>query len=653
MSSRLFVALGLGLGLAACGGGGDALEVPEQCNPLGAGASCMMPWPSSTYLAVDSSTETGFRVDVPIEAMPVNIDDIPVDPAPINRWDGFSPSGPILAAFPSGVSADGLPPIDAPEQSLEADSPIVLVNMDTGERAPFFAEVDMNQDDPLQRTLIIRPIVRLAPKSRYAVGIRTTVKGGDGAPLSPSNAFVALRDGTDYDHPRMAALEPRYTEIFAALDAAGVSKDELVLAWDFVTASDEFLTSDLLSMRADALDAIGDAGANLTYTADALQGDPTLVHSLLIGTVKSPDFLTNGEHDDSVMRRDADGKPLMQGMRDANFAAIIPKCVEDPATVLPVPVMVFGHGLFGSGDGYLNDDFLQSVANDFCFVVIAGDFIGLTSRQLGAAAFAANDLNKAAAITEKLAQSVIDFISIENAIRGPMHDDAQFAYMGTPVVDPDKVYYFGASLGGIMGTVFMGYDKTILRGALGVPGGPWSMLVERSNAWTALQGPAHAAYKDESYYEILVSLLTMAFEPYDPITAAPHVIADPLPDTPAKQVMMYETLGDCLVANISTETLARTMGLPLVMPSLKQPFGLVPATGPGDNGFSVYDEHPTPLPSQFNTPPAEDNGTHSGVHKRPAVLREIHDFLYDGVVADQCFADTVAAECDCATGACE
>jgi hypothetical protein len=653
MTRRLFVVLGLGLGFAGCGGS-DPLEVPEQCNPLGAGASCMMPWPSSAYLAVDSATETGFHLDVPIEAMPINNDQIYVDPAPINRWDGFSPSGPILASFPAGVSADGLPPLDHPEESLEADSPIVLVNMETGERAPFFAEVDMNQADPLLRTLIIRPVVRLAPGSRYAVGIRTTVKGGDGAALPISNAFAALRDGTDYNHPRMAALTPRYDDIFAALEAEGVSKDDLALAWDFVTASDEFLTRDLMTMRTDALEAMGTAGANLTYTADELAGDPTLVHKLLIGTVQSPNFLTNGERDDSVMRRAASGLPEMDGMRDANFAAIIPKCVVDVNTVLPVPVMVFGHGLFGSAKEYLSDDFVGKLAEQDCFVIIAGDFIGLTSRQLGTAAIAANDLNKANAITEKLAQSVIDFISIEHAIRGPMHDNAQFEYNGVPVVDPTRVFYFGASLGGIMGTVFMGYDPTITRGALGVPGGPWSMLVERSNAWNALQAPAHSAYVDQSYYQILVSLLTMAFEPYDPITSAPHVINDPMPDTPAKQIFMYETLGDCLVSNISSETLARTMGLPVVMPSLKQPYGLAPLAGTGSSGFSIYDEHPTPLPSEFNTPPVEDNGTHSGVHQRAAVLRQIEAFLYDGVVSDQCFSDGVTAvECDCSTGACE
>src|SRR5690349_820563 len=127
--SRFYGFVCLSFALVACGGGGESLEVPAECNPLGAGTSCMMPWPSSAYLAEDSATETGFRLDIPIEAMPINTNDRPVDPAPLNRWDGFSPSGPILAAFPNGVASDGLPYLDNIAGSLADDSPIVLVNM--------------------------------------------------------------------------------------------------------------------------------------------------------------------------------------------------------------------------------------------------------------------------------------------------------------------------------------------------------------------------------------------------------------------------------------------------------------------------------------------------------------------------------------------
>ena len=645
----LIASFALGAG-AGCGDGASSSGIPAECNPLGE-VSCMMPWPSAAYLAEDGTTATGFRVELPLEAMPINGNDVPVAVEFYNTWDGFSPSGPIIAGFSTGVSADGLPPHSDIAASLAADSPIVLVNMDTGERAPFFAEVDMNARLETDRTLIIRPVVRLAPKSRYAVAIRDTVKGAAGEDLPVPPAFAALRDGASFAHPRFDAIAPRYDAIFAALEAEGVSRGELVLAWDFVTASDEMLTADLLSMRADALAAIGDTGANLDYALTEFAGDGVRLHKLLVGSIQSPDFLTDGERDASVLRRGGDGLPEASGMRDANLTIIVPQCVT--TATLPIPVMIFGHGLFGSGEGYANDRFLQDVANDYCFVVAAGDWIGLTERQIGVAALAANDLNMAAGITEKLAQSVIDFIAIEQGVRGPLRAAPELAYEGAAIIDPTRVYYFGASLGGIMGSSFMAYDPFVTRGVLGVPGGPWSMLFERSYAWNALQGPAKASYDDPANFQILISLLAMRFEPYDPITAAPHVIHDPLPDTPPKQILIYETVGDSLVANIASETLGRTMGLPMVMPSLRDTYGFAPAGEPAMNGFAIYDEDPSPLPSELNIPPSSDNGTHADVHERPAVLRQIETFLYDGVATNQCFSGATAAPCDCAAGACE
>ena len=52
-------ALGLLFLLAACGDSGGGSDVPDACNPLGDGASCLAPWPSSAYLADDSSTTSG------------------------------------------------------------------------------------------------------------------------------------------------------------------------------------------------------------------------------------------------------------------------------------------------------------------------------------------------------------------------------------------------------------------------------------------------------------------------------------------------------------------------------------------------------------------------------------------------------------------
>lgn len=632
------------LSLAACGSEGS--DIPDHCNPLG-GQGCLLPWPSSAYEVADSSTATGRRVNLPIEAMPKNIDDAVVDPVWLNRWDGFSPTGPMLVAFPNGVSSENLPSWKDPDASLAADSPIVLLDMETGQRAPFFAEVDQNTADVTQRNLIIRPLARLNPGAHYVVAIRKGVKAADGTDLVSPPAFVAALGGGSYGHRRFASTP--FKEMFSALETAGVPKSDIVLAWDFHTASNEFLRRDLLTMRDAALPAMGANGANLTFTATEQPPRAGLLKSF-VGTFKSPNFLTNGEADDSILRRDGSDLPEMSGMRDARFAALVPECVKTQP--LPRPVIVFGHGLFGSGEEYLDDNFVINLAQDYCFVIVAGDFIGLTSRQLSLAPLAVNDMNKGPGITEKLAQSVIDFIALESISRGPFRTSPEFTYQNKQLIDPSKVFYVGGSLGGIMGNTFMAYDPNITKGVLAVPGGVWSMLFERSNAWHLLKGAAQGAYEDPEVYQLNIAFLGMGMEPYDPITTAEKVIKDPMPGVPVKEILIWYAIGDSLVTNISTEMIGRTMGIDLLAPAVKQVWGMPPKAGPLVNGMNVYNEHKTPVPSDLNIPPATDNGTHSGVNRNPSALRQVEAFLLQNQVVQTC-GGSAPAPCDCATGACD
>lgn len=635
------------LGAAACGDDGNTTGIPDECNPLG-GEGCLKPWPSATYLTTDATTPSGFRLDLPVAAMPTNIDGVTVDPAPFNRFDGFSPSGPILVSFPTGVSPTGLPAYDDPDASLAATSPIVLLDMERNERVPLFAEIDQNVAEVTKRDLIIRPLARLRPQARYAVAIRKSVKAADGGELPSSPGFAAMRDGAGFEHPRFAQLASRWPDIEAALAQAGVDKADLVLAWDFVTASDEFLRGDLTAMRTAALPAIGTNGANLSFAVTSTVPNVAATYKRYLGTYKAPDFLTAGETDPSLLRRAADGTPMMDGLRDARFAAIIPSCVQTQP--LPRPVIVFGHGLFGSAEEYLSDDFVTDLANDNCFVIVAGDFIGLTSRQLQLAPLAVNDMNRGLQISEKLAQSVVDFMSLGAVARGPMATAAEFQYMGQSVVDPTKVFYVGGSLGGIMGNTIMAYDPHFKKGVLAVPGGVWSMLFERSAAWFALLGAAQGSYTDPAVYQLVVAILGLAMEPYDPVTTAAHVTKDPLfADQPAKDILIWYALGDCLVTNISTEIIAREMEIPVLAPSVKAPWRLPPQPGPLQSGITIYDEHPTPFPPSTNQPPSEDNGTHSGVNKNPAVLRQVEQFLIQGQIVGECKnvgGEVVACDCD-------
>lgn len=659
---------GLVLGLWVAPGCGDdtapetapdapPFDVAEDCNPLGT-IACLLPWPSAAYLR-EADTATGVAVDLPRAAMPVGGKGVAADPTPLNRFDGFAPSGPMLVAFPTGVSPEGLPGPEERAASLAEDAPIVVLDMELGARVPYFAEVDANASFPEDRALIIRPLSRLRPGARHAVAIRKAVRAPGGGALPVPPGFQAILDGRSVDHPRMDRLAPRYAEVFAALADAGVPRDDLVLAWDFVTASDQHLTADLLHMRAQALAAMDELGEDLGFQAEDEAPSSPLVARFVVGSFESPDFLTSGEDEGSVLRRDPQGLPVHQGLRDAPFAALVPACAVAPGAELPRPALVFGHGLFGNGADALRGADLRALAEGFCLVLVAGDFIGLTGRQLEVAAQVAADLDNAPRITEKLAQSVIDFMALTRITRGALARDPRFQVKvesqlePVPIIDPDRVYYFGASLGGIMGLVVMAYDPTLPRGALGVPGGAWSLLLERSIAWQPLQAVAMSAYPRRFDYQMLIPLLGMYFEPYDAITTAARLRADPLPDTPAKQVLLYQAMGDSLVSNLATEMVARSMALPVLAPSVRVPAGMSEQPGPLASGFAIYDEHPTPLPPASNQPPSEDNGTHAGVHARPAVTRQVTRFLLEGALVHECRDGDADVPCDCATGACD
>src|SRR5688572_25521346 len=71
------------------------------CNPLGGlkTEDCFTPFPSSYYTTSDARGVS--RVDIPAAVLPASLKGTPLDPAPLNGRDGYSPATPILAYFPS------------------------------------------------------------------------------------------------------------------------------------------------------------------------------------------------------------------------------------------------------------------------------------------------------------------------------------------------------------------------------------------------------------------------------------------------------------------------------------------------------------------------------------------------------------------------
>jgi hypothetical protein len=107
---------------------------------------CQFPWPSDFFTVADDSTPTGRRINLNPLGMPMNLIGLPVRPNEWNRNDGFSP-GQMIVTHVQGLDleASGVKGVADIEASLAPDAPIFVLDADTGERHPIWAEIDASE----------------------------------------------------------------------------------------------------------------------------------------------------------------------------------------------------------------------------------------------------------------------------------------------------------------------------------------------------------------------------------------------------------------------------------------------------------------------------------------------------------------------------
>jgi hypothetical protein len=626
--------------------GGDAAAnvlsdgLPATCSPLRVNGACMLPWPNAIYTTSDATTKTGVHLALPSETIPgVAGKNLPFDTAPYDKADGFSPATPILVFFNERIDPASLVPPTDPSSSTAGPSATVLVDMTTNARVAHFSEVDATvRQDGDRQALIIHPLQRLAPAHQYAVAITTRIKTTDGGSPVPPPQFAAIADGPAPPDAMSQAQAARMPAVLKSLAAAGVKRSDLVVAWDFVTGSDEYLTSNLLAMRDQAF-----AGAPPSpgYTITAADANPTPQILLRVkGTFTVPRFLTSVDmtKPDSQINYDATGKPAAMGTYEAPFELVVPPV----AATRPLPLVLFGHGFLGNASD-LEGNATMKLASEKGYILFSTDEIGLSSEDSplstpnnGAIAAALADLSQAHDVMDRLQQAIVNMMVLARTVKGSIANDPKMSAGGKMYADPSKLFYWGISMGGILGGVMMSYDPDITQGVLGVPGGPWSLLLNRSYEYHLLQLLFTGSYPDYLDRQLMIAILQMAFDREDPTTTAPYVLSAPLAGVPKKQLVMQMSVDDDYVTNWATENMARTMGIPLLGPSVVTPYGMTAVTGAQASALTIWDVHPMPVPSTTNATPTTSNGAHTAIHTLQPLQDQIDQFFQSGQVNDTC-----------------
>ena len=555
--------------------GGDAGSKPSTnlgCDPLDK-TMCLLPFPNN-FFTKPAETETGVQVNFNPLAMPRNGTENteggegkPIDPTEWNRNDGFSPGSAVMTYVPGldlpktwGI-ADRPNNREPNEQGYfdyrdqitdinlyqEPDAPLVIINTKTGERHPFWSELDTHPDATKpdgEQLLIMRPARNFDEGTRYVVALRN-LKDGQGDTIPANETFEAFRQGTGGDVTDINGERQAYFDanIFPELEQAGIEKGDLYLAWDFTVASEQNLAGRMLSMRDQAFGTSGTPALDATL---GRLGDLNLADSRVEG--RAPEFViddASGIRTDSWT--DSRGNSYTQRLRVVEGRVTVPNFMDriqqtegqvksndlpydlpapgsrlldvnqdgipeqnptQPTVRVPfvcnVPLNgeenipgLYGHGLLGDR-GQIND-FNKSPRRNGNFMGCAADWWGMSTPDLPTVASILADGSNFPSLPDRAQQGFLNFMFLGRAAVHPdgFASDPAFQQVlneGTSeeevvslikTADGDGTYlvYDGNSQGGIMGGALVAVSPDISRGILGVLGMNYSTLLNRSVDW--------------------------------------------------------------------------------------------------------------------------------------------------------------------------
>jgi hypothetical protein len=543
----------------------------ERCDILDPRA-CLLPFPNDQFTTADATTGTGRRLSIMRASMPANAGGTAIDPAEINRNDGFSPGQAVLTFVPGiDLAQSGAAPITDMSRSLDPDAPVVLIDAVTGERHPHWVEMDSLVGAGQDRLMMVNPARNFLEGRRYLVVLRN-LRDAAGDVIPAPAAFGLIRDGVPTS---VATVEDRRADVEALLDELdtwGVARNDLYLAWDFTVASEGNLSERMLTIRDDAFANLADASPAFTVTkVDPQPGNPRVRH-FVEGTFTVPNYLTGTGAPGSGLNWGSSGLPEQNVNGAGTSATVSPRfrCVvpEAASSDEPARIALYGHGLLGAAEEVFFAT--PDVANEANMVFCAADWWGMSSGDIGQVLFLLQDLSFFHRLPDRGQQGFLNFLFLGRLM---LHEDGLASHPAFQddqgaVLERSDLFYNGNSQGGIMGGALAAVAQDFTRAVLGVPGMNYSTMLRRSSNWNTYSAIFNPSYPDQTTRPLVLGLIQMLWDRAEANGYAHHLTADPYPETPAKDVLLFTAFGDYQVANVSTDVMARTIGASIRQPAL-------------------------------------------------------------------------------------
>ncbi|AKT43107.1 hypothetical protein [Chondromyces crocatus] len=543
---------------------------------------CLLPWPSSAFSEVDTTSTTGLRVHLDAGSLYYPED----DPTSLNRADGFSRLTPIVAGFaadldetPGAISAEGTVRL----LLAQHDHPAY------GQAVPLRIVIKKNPDIPGESMVFAYPQRPLEPNADYVVAVTDSLRAVGGGAVAPSRvARVALAQETPASQQE-ADLRGYHAPTRATLDRAGIDPARVLRVWDFTTRSADDATRRLLAMQDQARKAVNDGQVQVVLDRVDLPQAGTVAAVVEGRLVGLPAFVN-----DDGLTLGSDGLPLAHDTGEAPFRVSLPAGTDDYHFIM------FGHGMGGT---FRDDSFDPEVTNSG-LAKVSIQFHGWTGDDLIPTFTGFLNMARGTHLSSaRLMQALADGAAIQEAMVGPLGDVLAAATLsGQPNPlegrrpDGSTTVWAGGSLGGSLGMVYTSADPTMRAGVLNVPGAGWTHFVPLSVVYGIVEGLLKSSYGGNLGF---LHALSMSQSNWDDIDGAAWIEQLRAKDP---HVLIQESIGDPVLPNAGSEMVAISAGAVMLGAALVPIDGVESASGnevvgqsaitqywvPGDDAYAIH-----------------------------------------------------------------
>ncbi|HEX5061099.1 MAG TPA: hypothetical protein VFV99_17155 [Kofleriaceae bacterium] len=484
------------------------------------------------------------------------------------KLDGFGMSAALFARFSGPLDPLSLP---SPAESMKEGASVYLIDVDPdspnrGTRYPIVATFHPEGTQTMgPNRLAVRPYpgFPLADGTTYALVLTNRMHSADGGDVNAQSDWSAVNGNGSASAPIMKARAV-YAPLLDWLDDAGDDeRGDVVAAAVFTT---QHAVNIIPAIRK------GLFATPAPVARDIMVPQMGSAYGLFIGNYDAPNFqtgdapyiTTGGE-----IVIGADGAAIVQRMESMRFQLSVPSIPVPPNGL---PICIYQHGTGGDWTSFVEDGTAERLAAEGIAVISTDQVLhGPRNPDGTSPEIAFFNFNNPPAARDNPLQGAADAWSQMRLALGMSFDDGSGTNR-TIKFDPNRVFFFGHSQGGLTGPGFVAFEPTLKGAVLSGTGGVFYESLLNKTEPVNFPDLIETLIRDNPVDEDnpTLALAQMFFERSDTINYAPFMARIPqtAPDgTPLAPRNIFHTEGftDHYSPNAAIEAFATALGGDLVM----------------------------------------------------------------------------------------